>query len=42
MKKKYLPAEVEITLLETADVLTASDPTNPEFNPENGGSAGWT
>ena len=44
MKKAYLPCEIEIVLLETVDVLTASDPTNPEFNPENGGhnSSGWT
>ena len=40
MKKAYLPAELEIVLLETDDVLTVSS----EFNPGDGksDSAGWT
>lgn len=45
MKKKYLPAEVEIVVLKTEDVLKVSNPAdldNPGFDPENGGSAGWT
>ena len=41
MKKQYVPAEVEIVVLETADVLSVSDPT---FDPDNGNhnQGGWT
>ena len=40
MKKAYMPAEIEITILETDDVLQTSE----IFNPEDGKSddAGWT
>lgn len=40
MKKTYLPARIEITVLETDDVLTTSE----LFNPNDGKSdeTGWT
>ena len=45
MKKQYVPAEVEILVLETADILVVSDPNaTPEFDKNNGGynGTGWT
>ena len=41
MKKKYLPAELEIILF-NQDVITTSIPEDPEdpANPENGGGSG--
>ena len=45
MKKQYVPAEVEILVLETADILVVSDPNAaPEFDPDNGdyNGTGWT
>lgn len=40
MKKTYLPAGIDITVLDTEDVLT----TSGSFNPNDGksDSAGWT
>ena len=42
MKKQYLPAEIEIIVLSVDDVLSVSDLEKPEFDENNGGSAGWT
>ena len=45
MKKQYVPAEVEILVLETADILLVSDPNDtPDFDKNNGGYNGssWT
>ena len=44
MKKQYVPAEVEILVLTTADILAVSN-TDAEYDPEKDGkhdSAGWT
>lgn len=42
MKKQYVPAEVEIVVLETADILVVSN-TDSDYDP-NGkhDSTGWT
>lgn len=44
MKKQYVPAEVEILVLETADILVVSDQATPEYDPDNGNysGTGWT
>lgn len=46
MKKKYVPAELEILLTEVCDVITSSlvqpEPEDPEQGGETGGGTGGT
>lgn len=44
MKKKYMPAELEILLVEACDVITTSvvQPEDPEQGGEGGGTGGST